>query len=203
MRTSDRLGIAFGVVSALVLTAGTALATPQFTPSGSARVHTLSSGEPGINWTTAGLGVNGQIEYVAGTTTLTMGAEIQQMNWYGDAGCPTDAGSNCSFNFGPALDLAMTAQYLGFSVVANGGGNYAITLDFESAPGSSPDITWTDPADGNSVQLQASWTSGTFSSIYTPGLQVSGTYCDGVGGAVRGAERHHAAISRTRDSGVG
>jgi PEP-CTERM motif-containing protein len=72
------------------------------------------------------------------------------------------------------------AQFIGVTVTPTGGGLYDIVLDFQTAGGT--DITWTDPADGNSVMLSASWTSGTFNSSPTPGLQVISTYCDGVGG---------------------
>ena len=74
----------------------------------------------------------------------------------------------------------MLAEFIGVTVTPTGGGYYDIVLDFQSTGGT--DIVWTDPADGNSVMLAASWTAGTFIGNPTPGLQVISTYCDGIGG---------------------
>jgi hypothetical protein len=76
--------------------------------------------------------------------------------------------------------MSVLAEFIGVTVTPTGGGLYDIVLDFQSTGGT--DILWTDPADGNSVMLSASWTSGTFMGNPTPGLQVVSTYCDGVGG---------------------
>jgi hypothetical protein len=168
-------------MSAVALTAGSAQAVPQYLPSATARVHTLDSGEAGVTWNTGGLGVGGQINYVSGTGSLVMTGVVDIMNYYDPAGsCTTDTGSNCTVNYGPDLNLTLLAQYIGATFTPLGGGLTDIVLNFQSTGGT--DITWTDPADGNSVMLRASWTAGNFNGSPTPGLQVVGTFCDGVGG---------------------
>lgn len=181
MRITHRVGIALAAVSAIAL-AGTAQAIPQFTPTLTAKAHTVFSGEAGFTWNTGGIGVNGQIVYTDATNLLTIGGEIDAANYYDplNLGCPTDSGSNCTFNYGPNLDFSVLANFIGVAVTPTGGGLYDIVLDFQSTGGT--DIVWTDPADGNSVMLSASWTAGTFNGNPTPGLQVFSTYCDGVGG---------------------
>jgi hypothetical protein len=177
MRITDRLWGALAAASAVALAAGSAQAVPQFTPTASARVHTLGSGEPGVVWNNAG------IVYTAGTSSLAINGVVDVMNYYdpGNGGCPTDsAGSTCNVNYGPDLNLSILATYLGASVTPVGGGYYDIVLNFQSSGGT--DIVWTDPTDGNSVMLQANWVAGTFGGNPTPGLQVSGAYCDGIGG---------------------
>lgn len=182
MRISNWIGSAFTAVAAIALAAGTAQAIPQFIPTPTTKVHTVFSGEPGVTWNTGGVGVNGQIVYTAGTSTLAIGGEIDAANYYDplNGGCPTDSGSNCTFNYGPNLDFDVLAEFIGVTVTPTGGGFYDILLDFQSTGG--VDILWTDPADGNSVVLAASWQAGTFLGNPTPGLQVQSTYCDGVGG---------------------
>jgi hypothetical protein len=169
-----------GSIGALTLVAGAAQAAPQFTPTSTARAHTLFSGEGGITWTTNG---SSTIVYTAATTSLAITGEIDVMNWYDPAsgsGCETDIGSNCTYNLPNNLDLTVLAEWIGFTATPTGGGYYDIVLDFETSGGT--DITWTDPDDGNSVMLSASWVAGTFLSGYTPGLQVVANYCDGIGG---------------------
>jgi hypothetical protein len=73
------------------------------------------------------------------------------------------------------------AQFIGVTVTPITGG-YDIVLDFQSTGGT--DILWTDPADGDSVMLSASWTAGSFDGSPTPGLQVQATYCDGTDDSV-------------------
>jgi hypothetical protein len=182
MRITDRIGLALAAVSAIALTAGTAQALPQFIPTPTTLVHTVFSGEAGVTWNTAGLGVNGQVEYDADTSSLTIDGEIDVMNYYDplNGSCPSDSGSNCTFNFGPNLDFTVLASFINSDITNSGGGFYDITLNFETTGG--PDIVWTDPSDGNSLMLSASWTAGTFLGNPTPGLQVVATYCDGVGG---------------------
>lgn len=181
MRITRRVGIALAAVSAIAL-AGTAQAIPQFVPTPTAKAHTVFSGEAGFTWNTGGLGVSGQIVYTDATNQLAIGGQIDAANYYDplNLGCPTDSGSNCTFNYGPNLDFSVLAQFIGVAVTPTGGGLYDIVLDFQTTGGT--DIVWTDPADGNSVMLSASWTSGTFNSSPTPGLQVISQYCDGVGG---------------------
>jgi hypothetical protein len=181
MRFTGRIGVAIAACSAVVLLGGSAQAVPQFTPSATALVHTIGSGESGVVWNTGGVGVNGQVVYDKDTSSLVLEGEVDVMNYYDPAGsCPTDAGSNCSFNYGPNLDMTVLATFIGSTITPLGGGLYDILLDFESTGGT--DILWTDPADGDSVMLEASWTAGTFLGNPTPGLQVSALFCDGVGG---------------------
>jgi len=181
MRITNRIGIALAAFSAIALAAGTARAVPQFTPTATTLVHTVFSGEPGVTWNTGGLGVNGQVVY-DGVSSLAIGGQIDVVNYYDSLNglCPTDIGSNCSFNYGPDLDFSVLAEFIGVTVTPTGGGLFDIVLDFQSTGGT--DILWTDPADGNSVMLEATWTAGTFLGSPTPGLQVQSTYCDGVGG---------------------
>jgi hypothetical protein len=182
MRISHRIGIAFVAAAAIALAAGTAQALPQFVPTATAKAHTVFSGEAGFTWNTGGLGVNGQIVYTDATNQLAIGGQIDAANYYDplNGSCPTDSGSNCSFNYGPDLDFSVLAEFIGVTVTPTGGGLFDIVLDFQSTGGT--DIVWSDPADGNSVMLSASWTAGTFMGNPTPGLQVVSTYCDGVGG---------------------
>jgi len=172
MRITDRLWVALAAMSAVALAAGSAQAVPQFTPSASQRVHTLGSGESGVVWN------QGAIVYDADTLSLVINGQVDELNYYGNAGCPTDAGSNCveSYALGN-LDFSLLATYLGAAVTPVGGGYYDIVLNFESTGG--VDIQWTDPSDGNSLMLEASWVAGTFGGNPTPGLTVSGVYCDG------------------------
>jgi len=182
MKITDRLWMALAATSAVVLAAGSAQAVPQYLPTATARAHTLFSGEAGIAWNTGGLGVGGQIVYTAAGTSLAMTGVVDIMNFYDPAGgpCTTDIGSNCAVNYASDLDFTLLAQYIGVTFTPTGGGLTDIVLDFQSTGGT--DITWTDPADGNSVMLRASWTSGIFNGSPTPGLQVVETYCDGIGG---------------------
>ncbi|HEY8156275.1 MAG TPA: PEP-CTERM sorting domain-containing protein [Myxococcota bacterium] len=181
MRITNRIGIALAAVSAIAVAAGSAQAVPQFTPTATTLAHTVFSGEAGFSWNTGGLGVNGQVTY-DGVSSLAIGGQIDAANYYDslNGSCPTDIGSNCSFNYGPDLDFDVLADFIGLTTTPTGGGLYDIVIDFQSTGG--PDIVWTDPADGNSVMLAATWTAGTFLGNPTPGLQVQATYCDGVGG---------------------
>ncbi len=182
MKTTERFGVALAAMSAVALTAGSAQAVPQFLPTPTARVHTLNSGEAGVTWNTGGTGVGGQAVYTASTTSLALTGVIDILNYYDPAGgpCTTDTGSNCALNYGPDLDFTLLAKYIGATFTPTGGGNTDIVLDFQSSGGT--DITWSDPTDGNSVMLKASWVAGNFGGSPTPGLQIVGTYCDGVGG---------------------
>jgi hypothetical protein len=182
MRITGRIGAGVVALSAMALAAGSAQAAPQFTPTATALVHTLASGEAGVAWSTGGLGVNGQVVYTAATTSLAMGGEINTMNYYDslNGSCPTDAGSNCAVPYGTPLDFTVLADWINADVTPTGGGWYDIVLNFQSTGGT--DISWTDPLDGNSIMLEASWVSGTFLGNPTPGLQVVSSYCDGIGG---------------------
>jgi hypothetical protein len=180
MRITDRFGIASAAFAAIALTAGSAQAAPQFTPTATALSHTIDSGESGTTWTTGGVGVNGQVVYTAATTSLAIGASIDSLHYYDplNGSCPTNSGSDCTFNYGPNLGLSVVADYVGLTVTPGINGFIDITIDFQTAGGPA-DILWTDPADGNSVMLSASWAAGDFQGFPTTGLQVIGTYCDG------------------------
>lgn len=164
--------------------ASSALAVPQFTPSATALLHTLVSPQsPGVAYNSGGLGSGtsgGQIVYTntgGGTGSLNITSKVDVMNYYDPANgaCPTDVGSNCAFNFATDLDFTVNAILNGISVVDYGGGYFGIDIMFESAGGGN-DFSWTDPTDGNSNMLTATWTAGTFNSIPTTGLQASLIY---------------------------
>ena len=144
---------------------------------------TVFSGEAGSVWTTQGLGVNGQVEY-DGASSLAIDGHITTLNYYDTqlgSGCETDSGSNCPFVYGTPLDFTVLATFIGLTTTPGfNPGEYDIIIDFESTGGN--DILWTDPLDGNSIMLAASWTAGDFLGSPTPGLQVVATWCDGVGG---------------------
>ena len=180
MRITERFGIAFAALSAVALTAGSAQAVPQFTPTGTELGHTIDSGESGTTWTTGGLLAPGQVKYTELTSRLEISAGIDALHFFDptNGGCSTDAGSDCDFNFLPNLGLSVVADFVGLTLDPGINGYLSITLDFASTGGGS-DITWTDPADGNSVMLSANWAAGTFQGFPSPGLQVLGTYCTG------------------------
>jgi hypothetical protein len=179
MRTTNRIGIALAVFSAIALAAGTAQAVPQFTPTATTLVHTVFSGEAGVPWTTQ-VTAGDQVVYDSNTLSLAITGSITAVNYYDplNGGCQTDSGSNCTFAFATPLDFTVLATFIGVNIspgVDPGSSN--IVLDFQSSGGT--DIAWTDPLDGHSVMLEASWTAGTFLGNPTPGLQVQATYCDG------------------------
>lgn len=187
MRITNRIAIALAAVAATALAAGSAQALPQFIPSPTTHVHTVFSGEAGVVWTTQ-VGAGDKVDYDAGTSSLAITGAITTLNYYDTnpllgvppGSCQTDTGSNCPFVYGTPLDFTVLATFIGSSVTDAGGGFFDILLNFESTGGT--DIVWTDPADGNSVALAATWTAGDFLGNPTPGLQVQATYCDGVGG---------------------
>lgn len=182
MRITDRLWVALAAMTAVALAAGSAQAVPQFTPTATARAHTIDSGESGTTWNTGGTGVNGQVVYTASNTRLAIGAGIDVLHYYDplNGGCSTDTGSDCTFNFGPNLSMSVLADFIGITLNPGLNGFIEILLNFESTGG--VDIEWLDPSDGNSVMLRANWAAGVFQGFPTTGLQVIGNYCDGVGG---------------------
>jgi hypothetical protein len=100
------------LVAVLSLGVGAAQAVPQFTPSPGDSLHTIFSGEAGAQWNTSGVGVGGSISYSSGTQQLSITAVLDILNYFnpGNGSCPTDAGSNCAFNYGPDLDITLLAD---------------------------------------------------------------------------------------------
>lgn len=175
-----RLVVVSGAVALSLLVAGAAAAVPQFTPSATALLHTLQSGQPGTAYNSGGLGSNGQINYTnlgGGNGTLNIGAEIDVLNYYdpNNGSCPTNAGSNCSFNFATDLDFMVNADLAGINVTPVGGTIVQIDIMFEST-GLGNDFVWTDPTDGNSDMLTATWTAGLFMGVPTSGLEAQVFY---------------------------
>ena len=167
--------------------AGSALAVPQFTPTPTALLHTLTNAvgqQPGVQYNSGGIGSGasgGQIVYTnlgGGNGSLNITSLVDVINYYDPnpgSGCETDLGSNCIFNFATDLDFTVNAVLNGLSVVDFGGGFFGIDIMFETAGGGN-DFSWTDPTDGNSNMLSATWTAGTFNGNPTTGLQASLIY---------------------------
>jgi hypothetical protein len=170
-------------VAVLSLGVGAAQAVPQFTPSPGDSLHTIFSGEAGAQWNTSGVGVGGQISYSSGTQQLSITGVLDILNYWnpGNGSCPTDTGSNCAVNYGadtpgPDLDITLLADLHSIAVTDLTGGFYFVEVNFETTGG--VDLSLTDPADGNSVQLEASWQAGTFLGNPTTGLGVSLVFDD-------------------------
>lgn len=177
-----------GLTAILVMSlfvASQAQAVPQFTPTATSLLHTVGSGETGAEWNTGGLAVGGSIDYDSGTEVLTITGELDVMHYYDplNGSCPTDAGSDCTFSYGPNLDITLTAQLSGITVNALGGGFFELLVEFEST-GSSPDLTITDPDDGGSLQLAGDIVAGEFGGAATTGLQAQVIYNSGAGTAL-------------------
>jgi hypothetical protein len=174
------------MIALSLLVAGSAFAVPQFTPSPTALLHTLTGQpgqQPGVLYNSGGTGSGasgGQIVYTntgGGTGNLDISSRVDVMNYYdpNNGACATDLGSNCSYNFATDLDFTVQAVLNGLAVVDYGGGYFGIDIMFETAGGGS-DFSWTDPTDGNSNMLSATWTAGTFNNNPTTGLQASLIY---------------------------
>lgn len=182
-------GIGFTRVAALAVAltfvAGTASAYQFTLPSGDTRLHTIGSGQPGAEWTTGGLGSNGDLSYDSGTEILDFDAELDVLNYFDPnvGSCPTDAGSNCTFNFSTNLELSVVASLAGISVNPLGGTFFELLVDFETTGGT--DVTITDTTD-NTVLLSAAWQAGTFLGSPTTGLSASVIYDSSGAGAVIG-----------------
>ena len=180
---AHRAALQLSALLATALLASPALALQQFTPTSTALLHTLASGEPGASYTSRGVGQNGQIVYTSASSALDIMAEVDTLNYYdpNNVLCATDSGSNCIHNFATGLDFEIHALLNGIAVTNYGGGYYGIEVMFETTGGT--DITWSDPTDGNSVQLDASWTAGLFNGNPTTGLMASLLYDANPGGA--------------------
>jgi len=170
-----------------VIASGAAQAV-QFTPTATARAHTATSGQPGVEYNTSGIGVGGQIQYDSGTQKLTVSGVVDVVNYFdpGNGGCPTDLGSNCGYNTAPDLDLVMDAVLVGVDVETLGFGFYNIIANFASSPNAAPDVIWTDPTDASQV-LRANWAAGIyndgFGATFTPGLSAVVLYDSNTGTA--------------------
>ena len=176
------------LVAALSLGVGAAQAVPQFTPSPGDSLHTIFSGEAGAQWnTTEGPSdpIN-QISYSSGTQQLSITGVVDILNYFnpGNSLCPTDVGSNCALNYGadtpgPDLDITLLADLHSVVVTDLTGGFYQVQVNFEATGG--VDLSVTDPADGNSVQLEANWQAGSFLGNPTTGMAVSLVFDDTAG----------------------
>lgn len=195
------------MLTAALVWSTAAQAVPQFTPTATARLHTLGSGGTGAEFNTGGVGAGGNVAYDSGTGLVTFTAVLDVMNWYDTAsgsGCETDVGSNCSFNFSPDLDISLTASLDSFAVAALGGTFFQVTVNFGATGG--VDLSVTDPSDGGSVQLEASVASGTFQGNPTTGLASSliwdTSLNGGLGGVFMGATTLTSAGFLQVDSGT-
>jgi len=187
MRGQSGIGFARAAALAVALTfvAGTASAFQFTLPSTDTRLHTIGSGQPGAEWTTGGLGSNGDLSYDSGTELLDFDAEVDVLNYFDPnvGSCPTDVGSNCAENFSTNLDLSVVASLAGISVNSLGGTFFELIVDFETTGGT--DVTITDPTD-NTVLLSAAWQAGTFLGSPTTGLSASVIFDASDGGSVIG-----------------
>jgi len=175
---------ALGPVLALVVIVvviGLGWSTPanalQFTPTGSERLHTLASNQPGAQWNTGGTGSGGQLSYDANTGVATLTAGLDVLNWFdpSNGSCLTDVGSNCSFNYGPDLSISLDASLVGITVSPFiFGTTVNVTLDFATTANAQPDLTVADSTDpGFGSVLEGDWTSGFFNGNPTTGLSIS------------------------------
>jgi hypothetical protein len=176
------------MAAALVMTAGTAGAVQFELPtdaSADARLHSLSSGQPGAEWFTEGVGVAGQVTYDSGTELLAFDADLTDLNYFdpNDGSCSTDVGSNCNVNFVTPLDLSADAQLDAITVNFLSGTFFEIIVDFQTTGGT--DITLTDPTD-NTQLFAASWQAGSFLGESTTGLTASAIYDTSANGGLGG-----------------
>jgi hypothetical protein len=178
-----RLGGAAAVAAVGLLGAPAAHAI-QFTPPGTALLHTVGSGEPGAEWNTGGTSGGGEISYDSGSQLLTIDASLDVLNYYdpSNGSCDSDVGTNCSFNYGPDLDISLTAELDSITVTPVVGTIYEILVSFHSA--GSPDLVVTDPSDGDAVVLEGDLQAGEFNGSPTTGLQAQVIYDAGAGTAV-------------------
>lgn len=168
------------LLSALALLLALGLSAPadalQLVPTATARLHTLSSGQPGAQWNTSGLGVGGQLSFDAGTGVATLTGVLDVLNWFDTANgaCSADAGTNCEFNYAPDLTFSLDTQFLGVVVTPVGGPNVNVTLNFGTTTNGVPDLTVSDPTDlGFGNVLEGDWQAGVFNGNPTTGFSIS------------------------------
>jgi hypothetical protein len=163
----------FGLLSALALAlswSGSAAAI-QLTPTATARLHTIASGQPGALWNTTG---GAQLSYNAGTGVATLTANLDVLNWFDTANgaCATDVGSNCTHNYTTDLAITLDAAFVGTTVVPTATPNVVnIRLNFATTANALPDLSVLDPTDvGFGNVLEGDWQAGTYNSQPTTGL---------------------------------
>jgi len=174
---APRGAVALLAAVATLSVAGSAAAI-QFTPTATARLHTTGSGQPGAEWNTGTTTTGGDISYDSGTQVLTITAALDVLNYYdpSNGSCSTDVGSNCSVNYGPDLDILLTASLQGITVNPLGGGFFEILVSFETTGGAGYDLEVTDPADSDALVLSGDIIAGTFNGSPTTGLQAQVIY---------------------------
>ena len=174
---------AWVVIGAVLL--GAPAQAIQFTPDANDRVHSPGSGQPGVEWNTGANGtIGGQINYDGTAQEISITGAIDVMNFFntvtpnrGALGtCGSDAGSNCSLNYGPDLNFTVEAGLATISTELIFGNFHTVTIFFETTSDGIPDIVWTDPSDSNAVVLEASWVAGIFGGDFTHGLKTAITY---------------------------
>jgi hypothetical protein len=151
----------------------------QLVPTATARLHTVSSGQPGAQWNTGGLLGAGQLSYDSGTGVATLTANLDVLNWFDtvNGACATDAGSNCSYNYAPDLSISLDAAFAGTVVTPVAPNLVNITLNFQTTANAAPDLTVLDPTDlGFGSVLEGDWQSGFFNGNPTTGLSISVLY---------------------------
>lgn len=180
MRSLNGFGRTLIAAGMLLSFAGTASAVQFTLPSADTRLHSLSSGQPGAEWDTGGLGVGGGLVYSSITEELTLDADLNVLNYFdpNDGSCATDVGSNCVVNFATNLDLDMAASLHSIVVNPLGGTFFEVIVNFETTGGA--DLTLTDPTD-STVLATASWQAGSFLGQSTTGLSASAIYDAGSG----------------------
>ncbi len=168
------LACAIVAVTAVFLFGAPVSALPQFSPVGTERAHTVGNGA-GIEWDTQG---GGSVAYDSGTETVTVSGRVDVLNYFDptNGSCATDtAGSTCSLNYSPDLDLSVTAKYSGLAMEHVFGDFYNIILSFETT-GGAYDLLVTDPADSGNTMITGSFVSGAFGGDATTGLETTILY---------------------------
>jgi len=143
-----------------------------------ARLHTINDGQPGAQWNTGGTGAGGDIDYDATNEEFVLTGVLDTMNYFdpNDGSCPNST-DNCSFDFGPDLDLTLEGSFDSIVVTSLGSGFLGVDALFGTTSDGAPDMTLTDPSDtGFGTLLEADWQAGNFQGQPTSGLKVSVTY---------------------------
>jgi hypothetical protein len=160
---------------ALVLALGWSVTADalQLVPTATSRLHTITSGQPGAQWNTTG---GALLDYDSGTGVATLTANLDVLNWFDTANgaCATDAGSNCSYNYGPDLSISLDAAYVGAVTTPVAPNLVNITLNFQTTANALPDLTVSDPTDlPFGPVLEGVWQSGLYNGNPTLGLSFS------------------------------
>lgn len=142
----------------------------QLTPTGTSRLHTITSGQPGAQWNTIG---GAQLSYSSGTGVATLTANLDVLNWFDTANgaCATDVGSNCTHNYTTDLAITLDASFVGTTVTPIAPNTVNIQLNFATTANALPDLTVLDPTDvGFGNVLEGDWQAGLFNGNPTTGL---------------------------------